>query len=107
MRELPKKIETNIALLDAAKKVLRKKGYSGVSTRDVAAQAGVPLSQIHYHFGSKQGLILALFEYLNAQLLDRQKRCSAILHLSSRNNGTRRAPISIDDIASGYVRVLQ
>ena len=44
----------------------------GLSTRDVAAAAGVPLSQIHYHFGSKQGLVLALFEYLNAQLLDRQ-----------------------------------
>jgi AcrR family transcriptional regulator len=28
---------------------------SGLSTRDVAAAAGVPLSQIHYHFGSKQG----------------------------------------------------
>ena len=72
MRALPKKIETNIALLDAARKVLRQKGYSGFSTRVVAAQAGVPLSQINYHFGSKQGLILALFEYLNAQLLDRQ-----------------------------------
>jgi AcrR family transcriptional regulator len=37
------------------KEMLRQKGYSGVSTRDVAAEAGVPLSQIHYHFGSKQG----------------------------------------------------
>ena len=58
--------------LEAAKKVLRQNGYSGLSTREVAAAAGVPLSQIHYHFGSKQGLVLALFEYLNAQLLDRQ-----------------------------------
>ena len=41
---------------------------AGLSTRDVAAAAGVPLSQIHYHFGSKQSLVLALFEYLNAQL---------------------------------------
>ncbi len=66
--------ETGTALLGAAKKVLNQKGYSGLSTREVAAAAGAPLSQIHYHFGSKQGLVLALFEYLNAQLLDRPGR---------------------------------
>src|SRR6476660_1266585 len=107
MRALPKKIETNIALLDAAKKVLRQKGYSGFSTRDVAAEAGVPLSQIHYHFGSKQGLMLALFDYLNAQLLDRQ---SAMFHDSSLSLSQRwdKACDYLDeDIGSGYVRVLQ
>ena len=67
-----RKMETGTSLLEAAKKVLHQKGYSGLSTRDVAAAAGVPLSQIHYHFGSKQGLVLALFDYLNAELLDRQ-----------------------------------
>ena len=76
-RALAKKAETSTTLLEAAKKVLRQNGYSGLSTRDVAAAAGVPLSQIHYHFGSKQGLVLALFEYLNAQLLDRQ---NALFH---------------------------
>ena len=50
------------ATFEAAKKVLRRNGYAGLSTRDVAAEAGVPLSQIHYHFGSKQGMVLALFE---------------------------------------------
>ena len=62
-----------VALLEAAKTALRKRGFAGLSTREVAAAAGVPLSQIHYHFGSKQGLVLALFEHLNAQLLDRQE----------------------------------
>src|SRR5215471_15515091 len=71
-RTLAKKIETSTTLLEAAKKVLRQNGYAGLSTRDVAEAAGVPLSQIHYHFGSKQGMILALFEHLNSQLLDRQ-----------------------------------
>src|SRR5260370_28541929 len=71
-RKIEKKAETGTALLEAAKKVLRQNGYAALSTRDVAAAAGVPLSQIHYHFGSKQGMVLALFEYLNVQLLDRQ-----------------------------------
>src|SRR4026207_439797 len=71
-KKIERKTEPGTTLLEAAKKVLRQNGYAGLSTRDVAAVAGVPLSQIHYHFGSKQGMVLALFEYLNAQLLDRQ-----------------------------------
>jgi AcrR family transcriptional regulator len=107
MRALPKKIETNIALLDAAKKILRQKGYAGFSTRDVAAQAGVPLSQIHYHFGSKQGLVLALFEYLNAQLLDRQNVLFGNPALKLSEQWDQACAYLDDDIASGYVRVLQ
>ena len=49
-----KKPDTAIMLLEAAKKILRQNGYAGLSTRGVAEAAGVPLSQIHYHFGSKQ-----------------------------------------------------
>jgi len=102
-----RKAETGTALLEAAKKVLHQKGYSGLSTRDVAAAAGAPLSQIHYHFGSKQGLVLALFEYLNAQLLDRQ---NALFHdpaLTLSQRWDRACDYLDDDIASGYVRVLQ
>ena len=45
-RVLTKRAETGTTLLDAAKKVLRQKGYAGLSTRDVAAAAGVPLSRV-------------------------------------------------------------
>ena len=106
-RVLARKAETSTILLEAAKKVLWQNGYSGLSTRDVAAAAGVPLSQIHYHFGSKQGLVLALFEYLNAQLIDRQ---NALFHdptLKLSEQWDRACDYLDDDIASGYVRVLQ
>jgi AcrR family transcriptional regulator len=106
-RALVKKAETSTILLEAAKKVLRQNGYSGLSTRDVAAAASVPLSQIHYHFGSKQGMVLALFEYLNAQLIDRQ---NALFHdptLKLSEQWDRACDYLDDDIASGYVRVLQ
>jgi AcrR family transcriptional regulator len=106
-RVLSKKPETGVTLLEAAKKVLRQSGYAGLSTRDVAAAAGVPLSQIHYHFGSKQGMMLALFEYLNAQLLDRQ---DALFHdpsLKLSEQWDRACDYLDEDIASGYVRVLQ
>jgi AcrR family transcriptional regulator len=107
MRVMPKKIETSVVLLEAAKKMLRQKGYSGVSTRDVAAEAGVPVSQIHYHFGSKQGMMLALFEYLNAQLLDRQNALYGNPALKLSEQWEQACAFLDDDIASGYVRVLQ
>jgi AcrR family transcriptional regulator len=106
-RALAKKVETSTTLLEAAKKVLRQNGHSGLSTRDVAAAAGVPLSQIHYHFGSKQGLMLALFDYLNAQLLDRQNAMFYDTTLSLSQRWDRACDYLDEDIASGYVRVLQ
>jgi AcrR family transcriptional regulator len=106
-RALAKKVETSTTLLEAAKKVLRQNGHSGLSTRDVAAEAGVPLSQIHYHFGSKQGLMLALFDYLNAQLLDRQNAMFHDQALSLSQRWDKACDFLDEDIASGYVRVLQ
>jgi AcrR family transcriptional regulator len=95
------------ALLEAAKQVLRERGYAALSTREVAAEAGVPLSQIHYHFGSKQGLVLALFEYLDAQLLDRQQAMYHDPSLSLADQWDRACAYLDDDLASGYVRVMQ
>jgi len=106
-RALAKKAETSTTLLEAAKRVLRQNGHSGLSTRDVAAAAGVPLSQIHYHFGSKQGLMLALFDYLNTQLLDRQNAMFEDPALSLSQRWDRACDYLDEDIASGYVRVLQ
>ncbi len=101
------KMDTSTVVLEAAKKVLRQKGYSKLSTRDVAAAAGVPLSQIHYHFGSKQGMVLALFEHLNSQLLDRQNALFHDTTLKLSQQWDRACDYLDEDIASGYVRVLQ
>jgi AcrR family transcriptional regulator len=101
------KAETSTMLLEAAKKVLRQNGYAGLSTRDVAAAAGVPLSQIHYHFGSKRGMVLALFGYLNAQLLDRQNAMFSNPALKLSEQWDLACDYLDEDISSGYVRVLQ
>src|ERR1700761_5452891 len=106
-RALAVKLETGTVVLEAAKKVLRQNGYAKLSTRQVAAAAKVPLSQIHYHFGSKQGLVLALFEYLNAQLLDRQDTMFDDPKLTLSEKWDRACDYLDEDIASGYVRTLQ
>jgi AcrR family transcriptional regulator len=99
-------LDTRTALLDAAAHVLRERGYAALSTREVATVARMPLSQIHYHFGSKQGLVLALFEYLNAQLFERQKTLFDDPSLSFADQWDRACAYLDDDLASGYVRTM-
>ena len=87
--------------------MLRHAGYAGLSTGEVAAEAGVPLSQIHYHFGSSRTWSLQLFEYLNDQLLDRQNKLfgDPSPKLSEQWGGAY--DYLDEDIASGYVWRLQ
>lgn len=89
----------------AAGELLREVGYGALSTRRVAEQAGVPLSQIHYHFGSMRGLMLELLRYENERLLERQ----TILYGSDRplsDKWEMACQYLEEDLASGYVRVL-
>ena len=67
----------------------------------------MPLSQIYYHFGSKQQMVLELFEYLNAQLLERQDRLLNDTSLRLSEQWDRACDYLDEDISSGYVRVLQ
>jgi AcrR family transcriptional regulator len=106
-RTSAKKPDTRKTLLLAAKKVLRRDGYSGLSTREVAETAGVPLSQIHYHFGSKTGLVLALFEHQNNELLSRQRAMFDDTSIPLSARWDRACDYLDEDIASGYVRTLQ
>ena len=103
----PRKVETTRqAILDATQRVLRKSGFSGLSTRDVAVAAGVPLSQIHYHFASKTGLVVAMFERQNEQLLHRQTEMYADPSMPISAQWERACDYLDDDLKSGYVRTL-
>lgn len=55
---------TRAALLAAATQVFARGGYEAVSTREIAAAANVHPALIGYHFGSKEGLYLAVFQHL-------------------------------------------
>lgn len=97
---------TRVAILDAARERLLADGYANLSTRKVAAQAEVPLSQLHYHFGSKTGLILALLETENQRRLERQRTMfSEDKPLWQRYE--QACDYLEDDLESGFVRVLQ
>jgi AcrR family transcriptional regulator len=104
---VPKNNATKKKLLEAAKSVLLSNGYSGLSTRAIAAAANTQMSQIRYHFGSKEGMVLALYEYMTEQLIDRQ----TAMFTDSSIPISEKWDIACDyldkDIATGYVRVFQ
>ena len=50
------KADTIDALMESAIHCFSRYGYEGASLRDIAADAGVPLSTIHMYFGSKAEL---------------------------------------------------
>lgn len=101
-----KRPDARLAILEAAQATLRRDGFGGLTTRAVARAAGVQLSQIHYHFGSKEGLVLDLLEYFDRHLLKRQTRMfDDTRPLSAR---WRQACDFLDeDLDSGFVRLLQ
>ena len=97
--------QTRANLLAAAEHCLRESGYAAFSTRQVALIANVPLSQIHYHFGSKQGLLLALFEAQNNRLLERQTEMFEG-DLPLWRQWEIACDFLDDDLSSGYVRIM-
>ncbi|MGN6300597.1 MAG: TetR/AcrR family transcriptional regulator [Angustibacter sp.] len=98
--------QTRSRLLGAARECLLADGHANLSTRRVADRAGVPLSQIHYHFGGRKGLVLALLAEQNERLLERQQTMyGAPAPLWLRYE--QACDYLRDDLDSGFVRMLQ
>lgn len=50
------------AILDAGEDLFSKNGFRAVSMREIAQASGANLGSISYHFGSKDGLLRAIYE---------------------------------------------
>jgi len=96
---------TRLRILAAAKGVLLDVGYANLSMRGIAEAAGVPLSQTHYHFGSKQNLMLAVLDLENRQRLARQAAMYES-NLPLWKQWQQACDFFDEDLESGYVRVL-
>ncbi|MFJ5288450.1 TetR family transcriptional regulator [Streptomyces sp. NPDC088348] len=53
---------TRARLLDEAERLFLERGYELVSVRAVNAAAGMNPAAVHYHFGSKEDLVVALLQ---------------------------------------------
>ncbi len=66
-----------IRLLHAGVRVFDRKGYAGASVREIAEMAGVAKPALYYHFGSKEGLLLAILRQAQQELTGALERAVA------------------------------
>ena len=71
-------------LLDIAIEHFGRRGFEGAATRAIATDAQAAMSQITYHFGSKEGLYLACADHIAKNIAERtQPRIAALGDLSA------------------------
>lgn len=63
---------TRARIVEAAEAEFADHGFDGVSVRQIALRADVPVALINYHFGSKEGLYRAIFEMRAPMIVDQR-----------------------------------
>ncbi|HYN21638.1 MAG TPA: TetR family transcriptional regulator [Thermoanaerobaculia bacterium] len=66
--------DTRESLLDAAESLFSQHGIEAASLRQITQQAGANLAAVNYHFGSKDGLVRAVFSRRLKPLKDERIR---------------------------------
>ncbi len=78
-------VATRSALIETAEKLFARKGFHAVSTRSIGAAIGsLNNTVVTYHFGSKDALIRAIFEYRHDLMETRRRQ----LLEEAETNGT-------------------
>lgn len=54
--------DTRTRILDATEEIMLEEGYAGVSSRKVAARAGLKSKLLHYYFATMDDLFIAAFQ---------------------------------------------
>jgi AcrR family transcriptional regulator len=67
---------TRRALLDSAAGAFVDRGFSGASLDEIAASARVTKGALYHHFGSKRDLFQAVFEEVEAELIEEIRQAS-------------------------------
>jgi len=67
------------AILDAAERLFAERGIDAVSLRTINATAGYSVAALHYHFGTRDGLIRALLARAQPPMLACRDRLIARL----------------------------
>lgn len=98
-------VDTRARILEAAFQRLAREGYAALSVREIAKDAGLNHALINYYFGTKERLVVEVFEEANRQRLARQTSMY-------RGEGgfahkwQQARTYYAGDLESGYVRVL-
>ncbi len=90
--------------LDAAERLLVREGAAGISTRQLATEAGQNHGLVHYYFGSVDELLLQTLERFTGRILDRQRALYAADAPFAEKWRTAMGYID-EDLAAGYPKV--
>ncbi|MEL7451302.1 MAG: CerR family C-terminal domain-containing protein [Pseudomonadota bacterium] len=74
--------QTRQALLDAGTEIFGRDGFHAASSRSLAGAAQVNQALIGYHFGGKEGLYLAVFEFIADQVSASMQPVAAVARQS-------------------------
>ena len=87
--------KTRAALLDAAEQLMREEGYAAVTSRRIAAKAGLKPQLVHYYFRTMDELFVALFKDRVARNLEHYRQAlespqplHALWALNTNSEGT-------------------
>jgi len=89
-REAP--ASTKARILAAAEEIFANKGFAGASTREIAGEARVNISSLHYHWESKETLYFAVFQNIYDRILEVVRR-SLPAATGGRGAGSRNAVV--------------
>lgn len=64
---------TRTRILDAAERLFADRGYAGTSLRAITQEAEVNLASVHYHYGSKEGLLRAVTDRIVGPITERRR----------------------------------
>jgi AcrR family transcriptional regulator len=90
--------EARERIVEAAEKLFAVDGYDAVSFRRLTSAAGVSVSAIHYHFGSKEAVLSEIFARRAALLTMRRLE---LLAAARRYGGE---PLSLESILDAFLR---
>jgi AcrR family transcriptional regulator len=97
--------ETEEAFLDAAERLLIEVGYSGISTRSLAEEAGANHGLVHYYFGSMENLFVRVLERFTERLISRQREMYARSDISALEKWRTAMAFLDSDLAAGYPKI--
>src|SRR5580693_714224 len=67
---------TRQALLDAGRLLFAEQGFAGAGQEEIVERAGVTRGALSHHFGTKQGLFLAVVQDVQSDVADRISRAA-------------------------------
>ena len=68
--------ETRGKLIAAARKAFAEKGYAASSMDELTAEAGLTRGALYHNFGDKKGLLQAVVDQIDAEMLARTRAAS-------------------------------